>query len=40
VEDRGSAITKGKIDVYMADLDKANAFGRRNLDIYIIGTIN
>jgi 3D (Asp-Asp-Asp) domain-containing protein len=40
VEDRGSAITKGKIDVYMTDLGKANAFGRRNLDIYIIGTIN
>jgi 3D (Asp-Asp-Asp) domain-containing protein len=39
VEDRGSAITKGRIDVYMTDLDKAKAFGKRKLDVYIIGTI-
>lgn len=35
-EDRGSAITDGKLDVYMADLDEALAFGRRMLDVKIL----
>jgi len=35
-EDRGSAITQGKLDVYMKDLDQALNFGRRNLKIKIL----
>lgn len=35
-QDRGGAITAGKIDVYMADLDEAIAFGRRELDVVIL----
>lgn len=35
-EDRGGAITDGKLDVYMADLDEALAFGRRMLDVKIL----
>lgn len=34
--DRGSAITEGHLDVYMADLDEALAFGRRNLEVRIL----
>jgi 3D (Asp-Asp-Asp) domain-containing protein len=35
-EDRGSAITEGKLDIYIADLDQALQFGRRNIEIMII----
>lgn len=35
-EDRGGAITEGKLDVYIPDLDEARAFGRRMLDVKII----
>lgn len=35
-QDRGGAITAGKIDVYMDDLDEALAFGRRELDVAVI----
>lgn len=38
VEDRGSAITEGHIDVFMEDLGRANEFGRRKLDVIIIST--
>ena len=34
--DRGSAITEGKIDIYMEDLDKALEFGRRNVEVFIL----
>jgi 3D (Asp-Asp-Asp) domain-containing protein len=32
-EDRGSAITEGKIDIYMANLQDAIQFGRQHLEI-------
>lgn len=35
-EDRGGAITEGKLDVYMPDLDDALEFGRRKLDVRIL----
>lgn len=35
-EDRGSAITDGKLDVYMADLDEALKFGRQALEVRIL----
>ncbi len=35
-EDRGSAITEGKLDVYIEDLQEALKFGRRDLEIMII----
>jgi 3D (Asp-Asp-Asp) domain-containing protein len=35
-EDRGSAITEGKLDIYIANLDQALKFGRRNIEIMII----
>jgi len=35
-EDRGSAITAGKLDVYMPDLADARAFGRRDLDVIVL----
>jgi 3D (Asp-Asp-Asp) domain-containing protein len=38
--DRGSAITGGKIDVYMRNLDDALAFGRRELDVLILPDSN
>ncbi|MDP5273203.1 3D domain-containing protein [Chengkuizengella axinellae] len=34
--DRGGAISDGKLDVYMADLDDALKFGRRELEVEII----
>lgn len=35
-QDRGSAITDGKLDVYMSDLDKALEFGRRALEVVVL----
>lgn len=35
--DRGSAITEGKLDVYMESLDDALEFGRKDLEIVILG---
>jgi 3D (Asp-Asp-Asp) domain-containing protein len=35
-EDRGSAITEGKIDIYIADLSEALKFGRRHLEAHIL----
>lgn len=34
-EDRGSLITEGKLDIYIADLNKALKFGRQKLDVQI-----
>ncbi|AYA77360.1 hypothetical protein DOE78_18955 [Bacillus sp. Y1] len=34
--DRGSAITEGKIDIYMTEVSAARAFGRRSLEVRII----
>lgn len=36
-EDKGSAITKGRIDVYMDDHDIANKMGIRKVNVYKIG---
>lgn len=35
-EDRGSAITKGKLDIYMEDLNNALEYGRRFEDVLIL----
>ena len=35
VEDRGGAITNGKLDVYMNTYNECRQFGRRNLECYI-----
>ena len=35
-QDRGSAITEGKLDVYMEDVDRANMFGRQQLMALIL----
>lgn len=35
-EDRGGAITEGRIDVYMSDLGKALEFGRQSLEVRIL----
>lgn len=35
-EDRGSAITEGKIDVYMESLDDALKFGRQKIKVKIL----
>jgi 3D (Asp-Asp-Asp) domain-containing protein len=35
-EDRGSAITEGKLDIYIEDLELALEFGRRHLEAMII----
>lgn len=35
-EDRGGAITEGKLDVYMDDLNKAKEFGRRKLKVKVL----
>jgi 3D (Asp-Asp-Asp) domain-containing protein len=35
-EDRGSAITKGHLDVYIADLEEALEFGRQQLKVAIL----
>ncbi|ASK64424.1 hypothetical protein CFK37_15065 [Virgibacillus phasianinus] len=35
-QDRGSAITKGRLDVYMSDLDDALQFGVRDLQVQIL----
>jgi 3D (Asp-Asp-Asp) domain-containing protein len=34
--DRGSAITEGKLDIFMEDLKRAEKFGRKNLHVQII----
>ena len=34
--DRGSAITEGKLDVYMEDLEYALMFGRQHLEVFIL----
>jgi len=36
-EDKGSALTKGRIDVYMDDHDIANKMGIRKVNVYKIG---
>lgn len=36
-EDKGNAITKGRIDVYMDDHDIANKMGIRKVNVYRIG---
>lgn len=36
VEDRGSAITNGCIDIYMPDYDDCMEFGVRELDVFIL----
>jgi 3D (Asp-Asp-Asp) domain-containing protein len=35
-EDRGGAITEGKLDIYMSDLSAAQAWGRQTVRAYII----
>lgn len=37
VKDRGGGIDDGQIDVYMADYDACMEFGRRRLEVYILG---
>lgn len=39
-QDRGSAITEGKLDVYMEDLAHAKIFGRQNLEGWVINDVN
>lgn len=34
--DRGSAITEGKLDVYMEELEDALMFGRQHLEVFIL----
>lgn len=34
--DRGSAITEGRLDIYMADVEQALQFGRRKLEVYVL----
>lgn len=36
VEDRGGAITKGKLDIYMEDVDTALKWGRRKVEVIFI----
>lgn len=36
VQDRGGAITKGHLDIYMKDLPAALKFGRQKLDVYVL----
>lgn len=36
VEDRGSAITKGKLDIYIKDLETALNWGRRKVEVIFI----
>jgi 3D (Asp-Asp-Asp) domain-containing protein len=38
-EDRGSMITEGKLDIYIADVDQARKFGRQKLDVQIFQPI-
>lgn len=35
-EDRGSLITEGKLDIYIADLKQARKFGRQQLEVQIL----
>lgn len=35
-EDRGSAITNGRLDVYMEDLDDAQEFGVKDLEVQVM----
>lgn len=35
-QDRGSAITEGKLDVFMEQLDQAKMFGRQKLEVLIL----
>lgn len=37
VQDRGGAITEGCLDFYMEDYEAAIAFGRRDLEVYVLG---
>lgn len=37
VKDRGAAIKEGRLDIYMEDLQEALAFGKRQLNITILG---
>jgi 3D (Asp-Asp-Asp) domain-containing protein len=37
VEDRGGAITEGKLDVYVSDVDLAKQWGRRKVEVIIYG---
>jgi 3D (Asp-Asp-Asp) domain-containing protein len=37
-QDRGGAITKGKLDVYIANLNEALEFGRRELEVIVIAS--
>jgi 3D (Asp-Asp-Asp) domain-containing protein len=37
VKDRGGAITKGKLDLYMDGADKCYDFGRQELEVYVLG---
>ena len=37
VQDRGGAITEGHLDIYMVRYGDAMDFGRRELDVYILG---
>ncbi len=34
--DRGSAITEGRLDIYMEDVDRALQFGRRKIEVFIL----
>lgn len=34
--DRGSAITEGKLDIYMENLEQALQFGRRDLEVFVL----
>jgi 3D (Asp-Asp-Asp) domain-containing protein len=34
--DRGSAITEGKIDIYMVDINRALEFGRRYVEVFVL----
>lgn len=37
VQDRGGAITDGHLDIYMESYEDAIQFGRRHLEVYILG---
>jgi len=36
VEDRGSAIGDGNLDIYMAEIDDAKEFGRQTMEVFIV----
>lgn len=37
VQDRGGAVVEGCLDIYMESLEDALQFGRRDLEVYILG---